>query len=114
VPDANNLVKFSITGDAKIIGVGNGDPSSHEPDKIFDGNWQRHLFNGKCQVIIQSGKTASRIKFEAKGDSLYTGSTDIFTVGPATAGVTIKHKGQQPIAKKIERVIGADISFCPS
>jgi len=113
VPDANNLVKFSITGDAKIIGVGNGDPSSHEPDKIFDGNWQRHLFNGKCQVIIQSGKTASRIKFEAKGDSLYTGSTDIFTVGPATAGVTIKYKGQQPSAKKIERVIGADISFLP-
>jgi hypothetical protein len=36
-------------GRVKIIGVGNGDPSSHEPDKIFDGVWQRHLFNGKCQ-----------------------------------------------------------------
>ena len=37
VPDANNLITFSISGDAKIIGVGNGDPSSHEPDKIFEG-----------------------------------------------------------------------------
>ena len=41
VPDADNLIRFSIAGDGKIIGVGNGDPSSHEPDKCFDGNWQR-------------------------------------------------------------------------
>ncbi len=32
VPVANNLVRFEISGDGKIIGVGNGDPSSHEPD----------------------------------------------------------------------------------
>ena len=51
VPDVDNQIQFTLTGDAKIIGVGNGDPSSHEPDKIFDGQWQRHLFNGKCQVI---------------------------------------------------------------
>ena len=85
VPDANNLVTFSISGDAKIIGVGNGDPSSHEPDKIFEGTWQRHLFNGKCQVIIQAGKTPGAIKFEAKSDGLYTGSTDIFTISPSTS-----------------------------
>jgi beta-galactosidase len=45
-----------LTGDAKIIGVGNGDPSSHEPDKCTDGAWQRSAFNGKCQVIIQAEK----------------------------------------------------------
>jgi beta-galactosidase len=88
VPDANNLVTFSINGDAKIIGVGNGDPSSHEADKVFEGNWQRHLFNGKCQVIIQAGKTPGAIKFEAKSDSLYAGSTDIFTISPSTSLIT--------------------------
>ena len=54
VPTADNLIQFSVEGDAKIIGVGNGDPSSHEPDKILEGNWQRSLFNGKCQVIFLS------------------------------------------------------------
>jgi beta-galactosidase len=54
VPNAQNLLHFSVTGAAKIIGVGNGNPSSHEPDKCADGEWQRHLFNGKCQVILQS------------------------------------------------------------
>jgi beta-galactosidase len=59
VPDANNLIFFSVSGDAKIIGVGNGDPSSHEQDKYFDTTARRFLFNGHCQVILQSGKTKS-------------------------------------------------------
>jgi beta-galactosidase len=32
VPTANNLVTFELAGPGKIIGVGNGDPISHEPD----------------------------------------------------------------------------------
>ena len=65
VLDANNLISFRWTGDAKIIGVGNGDPSSHEPDKYVDDSaWQRRLFNGKAQVILQAGKTESIIKLE--------------------------------------------------
>lgn len=35
VADANNLIIFSLSGDSKIIGVGNGDPSSHEADKFM-------------------------------------------------------------------------------
>ncbi len=73
VPDANNLIQFSISGDAKIIGVGNGDPSSHEPDKCEDGKWQRSAFNGKCQVIIQAGKTPGKIILEAKSTGLRSG-----------------------------------------
>jgi len=36
VPDAGNLVSFSLTGPGRIIGVGNGDPASHEPDKYIE------------------------------------------------------------------------------
>ena len=73
VPDANNLISFSLSGDSKIIGVGNGDPSSHEADKFNDGaNWQRKLFNGKCQVIIQAGKTAEIIKLSVSSPGLQT------------------------------------------
>jgi beta-galactosidase len=64
------MVKFYLTGYAKIIGVGNGDPSSHEPDKCEEGTWQRSAFNGKCQVIIQAGKTIGEVKFEAKSNGL--------------------------------------------
>ncbi len=32
VPVAQNKINFALSGAGKIIGVGNGDPSSHEPD----------------------------------------------------------------------------------
>jgi len=35
-PRANNLVSFEVTGPARIIGVGNGDPGSHENDRYVD------------------------------------------------------------------------------
>lgn len=36
IPDANDEVAFSIEGPGKIIGVGNGDPASHEPDRFIE------------------------------------------------------------------------------
>ena len=77
VPDADNLIKFRINGDAKIIGVGNGDPSSHEPDKCMDGQWQRKLFGGKCQLIIQAGKTTGTVQVEALSEGLETAVAEI-------------------------------------
>ncbi|HWW38001.1 DUF4982 domain-containing protein, partial [Pedobacter sp.] len=65
VPDANSVVEFSLKGDLKIIGVGNGDPSSHESDKSENGTWKRSLFNGKCQIILQAGKDGGVTNLEA-------------------------------------------------
>jgi beta-galactosidase len=73
VPTANNLIKFQIEGDAKAIGVGNGDPSSHEPDRFLDGNYQRSLFNGKAQLIVQAGKTHGNILIKAISENLISG-----------------------------------------
>lgn len=66
VPTANNLVKFSIEGPGKIIGVANGNPSSHEPDKAS----QRMAFNGYCMVLVQSDKQAGEIKIKALSENL--------------------------------------------
>lgn len=49
VPIANLPVRFAVEG-AAIIGLGNGDPNSHEPEK---GD-ARSLFNGLAQVIVQA------------------------------------------------------------
>lgn len=118
VPDADNMIRFSISGNGKIIGVGNGDPSSHEPDQCTDNSWQRSLFNGKCQVIVQSGKGSGAIKFEAKAVGLATGSTDINTILPASAAsITIDKNyeltGEAAKPREATKMIGADISFLP-
>ena len=118
VPDADNKIEFFIAGDARIIGVGNGDPSSHEPDKCTDGMWQRSLFNGKCQVIVQAGTKPGIIKFEAKAAGLWTGSTDIITVSPgsvSSASIDNKYelKGEAAKPREVGKMLGADISFLP-
>lgn len=51
VPTANVKVRFELEGEGAIIGVGNGDPNSHEADKASE----RSLFNGLAQVIVQAG-----------------------------------------------------------
>jgi beta-galactosidase len=79
VPTANNLIHFSVEGEGKIIGVGNGDPSSHEADKCEEGTWQRRLFNGKCQIIIQAAKKIGNIKLIATADNLREDVTEIVT-----------------------------------
>lgn len=70
VPIADNLIRFEVNDKARIIGVGNGNPSSHEPDKYLDGHYQRRLFNGKCQVIVQSTRDHGSIVLNAFSDGL--------------------------------------------
>lgn len=118
VPDADNMVRFSISGAGKIIGVGNGDPSSHEPDKCADGAWQRSLFNGHCQVIVQAADTPGAIRFAATATGLFTGSTDILTVSPfsvasVTADPAYALQGEAARTRDPGKMLGADISFLP-
>jgi beta-galactosidase len=52
VRTANLPVEFELSGKANIIGVDNGDPNCHEPQK---GN-KRSLYNGLAQLIVQSSE----------------------------------------------------------
>jgi beta-galactosidase len=53
-PLAGNKVSFAVSGPGIVIGVGNGDPSCHEPDRYAsDQTSQRSAFNGLCMAIVQ-------------------------------------------------------------
>jgi beta-galactosidase len=77
VPIADNLIRFEVSGPGKIIGVGNGDPSSHEADKYLDGNYQRRLFNGKCQIIVQATRHAGTVELKATSEGLRAATLQI-------------------------------------
>ena len=66
-PTAGPLVVFEVTGSAEIIGLGNGDPNCHEPEK-----GDRHtLFNGLGQIILRSKAGGSGVvTLRAKSDGL--------------------------------------------
>ncbi|HUS45376.1 MAG TPA: beta-galactosidase GalA [Phycisphaerae bacterium] len=65
VPYADNEVTFDVDKSVSVLGVGNGDPSSHEPDKAR----RRRAFNGLCQFIVRpTGKArTSRIMASSPG-----------------------------------------------
>lgn len=75
VPDEVDKIHFELEGPGKILGVGNGDPSSHEPDVFLPaGNslpdWQRCLFSSLAQIIVQSTKEPGEIKLIVRADGL--------------------------------------------
>ena len=57
-----------------MTGVGNGDPTDHDPDKANT----RLAFHGKCMVIVGAGETAGDIHLTADAAGL-TGANMNFT-----------------------------------
>jgi beta-galactosidase len=78
VPVAMNQVSFRIAGPARLIGVGNGDPSCHEPDKPASPNAaSRSAFNGLCMALVQALKQPGEIRVEASSPGLESASVVI-------------------------------------
>ncbi len=73
VPSADNQVAFRVSGAGRLIGVGNGDPSSHEADK---GD-SRRAFNGLCLAIVQALKEAGNVTVEATAPGLAPGQLSL-------------------------------------
>jgi beta-galactosidase len=66
VPTARHHVRFTVKGDATLLGVGNGDPSSHEPDQASS----RSLFNGLALAIVRIGGRPGVVTIIAEADGL--------------------------------------------
>ena len=66
VPTADNHLTFEIEGDGVLLGVGNGDPNSHESDI----KPERDLFAGHAQAIIRVKKDAKALKVRVHSKGL--------------------------------------------
>ncbi len=79
VPDASDLVRFELSGPARIIGVENGNPSDHDPVKAN----QKKAFNGKCLAIVQTEKGKSgEIRLVVSSGSLTSATLQIRSSAP--------------------------------
>jgi len=66
IPTADRLVRFRVSGDARIVGVDNGDQISHASLKADRVN----LFNGKALVIVRAGERAGTATLTAESAGL--------------------------------------------
>ena len=111
-PVADNEITFELYGPARIIGVGNGNPSSHEADKppslLYDLHGAlmlrtfaasadqaavsninapqllttRRCFNGLAQLIIQSKMQPGAIRVSARSSGLTSGVITLQSTRP--------------------------------
>ncbi len=73
VPTAEPLIRFRVSGGARIVGVDNGDQISHTS---FQAK-QVRLFNGKALVIVRAGRKPGTMRLTAESKGLTTGTLHI-------------------------------------
>ncbi|HEX7760962.1 MAG TPA: beta-galactosidase GalA [Caulobacteraceae bacterium] len=77
VPKADHLITFEVESGpgsgAAIIGVGNGDPTSLEPDRAD----RRRAFNGLAMAVLQSGSADGAVRVRANAPGLVGGAAVI-------------------------------------
>ncbi|MFZ0826187.1 MAG: beta-galactosidase GalA [Verrucomicrobiia bacterium] len=103
VPTAANEINFSISAGAAVLGVGNGDPSSHEADKAS----QRAVFNGLAQVIVQSINQPGTITLTAASTGLTP--TNIILTEAATLPPPAAPTGVAAVAGNAQVTVSWDI-----
>ena len=94
VPTASDEVTFTLNGPGKIIGVGNGDPASHEAEQFSDTvQWKRKTFNGLAQIMIKTTKQAGEISLTASSVGMI----------PATLKIISKTSNLRPTTEDIKK-----------
>jgi beta-galactosidase len=73
VPDADNLVKFTLSENAVIAGVDNGDPTSHAS---FKGS-ERKAFHGLALVVVRGKNKHGKVQLKASASGLEPAVVDI-------------------------------------
>lgn len=73
VPITENEVTFRVSGEGRLIGTGNGDPTNQQSDT----GTSRKAFSGLCMALAQSTRTAGNITVEVTSPGLGTASVTI-------------------------------------
>ncbi|BCM89724.1 beta-galactosidase BoGH2A [Abditibacteriota bacterium] len=73
VPDSSSQITFAIKGAGRNLGVGNGDPSSHEADKAN----ARRAFHGRALLVLGAARTAGSIQVTASTPGLKSATVSL-------------------------------------
>ncbi len=82
VPTACEEIDIEITGEGRILGVGNGDPANLDPEHPAQADCKRFkvkTFNGLAQIIIQSSYKKGEISVSCRNSSLLLNKCTIFS-----------------------------------
>ncbi|MBQ8639662.1 MAG: family 43 glycosylhydrolase [Lachnospiraceae bacterium] len=100
VPNADNEIRFNVSGAGSFLGTGNGNPGSHESDLLP----VRRVFNGLGQLLVRSSRqeTDGVITVTAVSPGLHGASVSV-GVKAACAGFLLSPMKKNRLPDLIER-----------
>lgn len=98
VPNANNRIKVTVTGNARLVGLDNGDSTDYDSYKGSN----RRLFSGKLLAIVESTLNPGKITVTAESPGLNPAKLVLKSVAPEyeVEGISVVTKNQFPYPKK--------------
>jgi len=94
-----------VEGEEKIIGVGNGNIASHEPNKVS----YRKAYNGLCAVIVQTTTQPGDFSVIATSPGLVSGKISLTSVAPKPVSIVLDAKPTKLLMTSGEAVVTAEI-----
>ena len=82
VPEACPMLTIQLDGNARILGVGNGDPmylGEDHPRYLHCKSFSIPAFNGLAQVLVQSGDQSSSVTVSCRSEGLKTATLQLVT-----------------------------------
>ena len=76
VPMADDLVRFTVEGPARLLAVGNGNPTDHSSYQVRE----RRAFHGLLLAMVQSTDETGRVRVTAQSEGLEPAFIDIAVV----------------------------------
>ena len=73
VPNAADLITFSVDGPGRVVAVDSADNASHEPFQASE----RHAYQGRCYALVRASGPSGTIKVAASAPGLQAASATI-------------------------------------
>ncbi len=75
VPDADDLIRFNVTGNGKLLAVDNGNQSDLNPFKLQE----RKAFKGHAYAVVQADRNPGSLQLNIEADDLKPASISLMT-----------------------------------
>lgn len=92
---ANNLIRFTLSGNGEIVGVDNGNPSTihkFQQKSVLTNSQTANInaFSGKALVIVKSTKAAGGFSLRAESAGMEAKTVTVNTIGEALGETYLK------------------------
>jgi len=112
ITSAEDSVRVYVTGDGTVTSE-DGGRLPVATDSAGVAYTAVRLVNGVAHLAFEAGRSPDRVKVEARSGTLFPGSHEIHTIPAGVELMTPTPQQLPPTTKRVDRMIGADISFLP-